>query len=56
MIASVPVECRTFDSVLALLPDASLDVLQIDVEGADGYLLSLFPFERLRPAIPGLSA
>ena len=51
MIASVPVKCRTFDSVLALLPDASLDVLQIDVEGADGYLLSLFPFERLRPAI-----
>jgi hypothetical protein len=28
-----------------------LDLLQIDAEGADGYLLSLFPFDRVRPAI-----
>lgn len=51
MIREIAVECKTFDDVLALLPDARLDLLQIDAEGADAYLLSLFPFERLRPAI-----
>jgi FkbM family methyltransferase len=45
------VPCVTFDDVLRHLPGDRLDVLQIDAEGADGYLLSLFPFGRIRPAI-----
>ncbi len=45
------VACITFDDVLDQLPGDRMDLLQIDAEGADGYLLSLFPFDRLRPAI-----
>jgi hypothetical protein len=33
------------------LPTSRLDLLQIDAEGADGYILSLFPFDRVKPAI-----
>ena len=33
------------------MPCERLDLLQIDAEGADGYLLSMFPFERVKPAI-----
>jgi|SRR5581483_6639712 len=43
--------CVTFDDVLGWLPPGRLDLLQIDAEGADAYLLSLFPFERVRPSI-----
>jgi FkbM family methyltransferase len=50
-IRELTVSCVTFDDVLARLPGDALDLLQIDAEGADGYLLSLFPFDRLRPAI-----
>jgi FkbM family methyltransferase len=50
-IRELTVECITFDDVLAQLPGDALDLLQIDAEGADGYLLSLFPFDRVRPAI-----
>ncbi len=41
----------TFDEVLSHVPEGRLDLLQIDAEGADGYILSLFPFQRMRPAI-----
>lgn len=50
-IRELTVECITFDDVLDKLPPHRLDLLQIDAEGADGYLISLFPFQRLRPAI-----
>jgi FkbM family methyltransferase len=50
-IRELTVDCVTFDDVLGRLPGAQLDLLQIDAEGADGYLLSLFPFDRLKPAI-----
>jgi FkbM family methyltransferase len=50
-IRELKIDCITFDDVLAKLPGDRLDLLQIDAEGADGYLLSLFPFERVRPAI-----
>jgi FkbM family methyltransferase len=50
-IRELTVECVTFDDALNRLPGERLDVLQIDAEGADGYLLSLFPFERVKPAI-----
>ncbi|HEY1750133.1 MAG TPA: FkbM family methyltransferase [Caulobacteraceae bacterium] len=50
-IRELKVDCITFDDVLAKLPPGRLDLLQIDAEGADGYLLSLFPFARVRPAI-----
>ena len=33
------------------LPSERLDLLQIDTEGADGYILSRFPLDRVRPAI-----
>jgi FkbM family methyltransferase len=51
MIAEVAVDCITFDSVFEHLPEGELDLLQIDTEGADGHILSLFPFERIKPAI-----
>lgn len=51
MIREIPVACITFDDVIQRLPSGQFDLLQIDAEGADGYLLSLFPFDRLKPAI-----
>jgi FkbM family methyltransferase len=51
MVAEVAIDCITFDSVLKHLPEGELDLLQIDTEGADGLVLSLFPFERIKPAI-----
>lgn len=51
MVRALPVECITFDDVLSRLPTAHLDLLQIDAEGADAYILSLFPFDRVKPAI-----
>lgn len=50
-VRELTVACITFDDAIAKLPSARLDLLQIDAEGADGHLLSLFPFERTRPAI-----
>ena len=51
LIRELNVECVTFDDVLARLPDLKVDLLQIDAEGADGVILSLFPFERIKPPI-----
>jgi FkbM family methyltransferase len=51
MIKEITVNCITFDDVIQKLPTSRLDLLQIDAEGADGYILSLFPFDRVRPAI-----
>ena len=45
------VDCVPFDEVLDRLPCEQLDLLQIDTEGADAYMLSLFPFTRVCPAI-----
>lgn len=50
-VRELTVPCLTFDDVLATVPSGRLDLLQVDAEGADGYLISLFPFERIRPAI-----
>ena len=44
-------KCVTFEDVMQKLSSGRLDLLQIDAEGADGYILSLFPFDRVRPAI-----
>jgi len=51
MVRERTVDCITFDDVLGHLPALRLDLLQIDAEGADGYILSLFPFDRIKPAI-----
>jgi FkbM family methyltransferase len=51
MIREDCVNCITFDKVLGYLPDSRIDLLQIDAEGADGHILSLFPLDRLLPAI-----
>jgi FkbM family methyltransferase len=51
MIREEAVDCITFDDVLERLPVGPLELLQIDTEGADAHVLSLFPFERVRPAI-----
>ena len=51
MIREDTVDCITFDKVLGCLPYERIDLLQIDTEGADGYVLSLFPFDRAQPAI-----
>lgn len=50
-IRELTVPCVTFDEVLAKFPSPEIDLLQIDAEGADGYILSLFPFNRLKPAM-----
>jgi len=50
-IQTLEVECVTFLDVLDRLQTERLDILQIDAEGADGRLLSLFPFDRVKPAI-----
>ena len=34
-----------------LVPPGRFDLLQIDTEGAGAYILSLFPLDRIRPAI-----
>jgi FkbM family methyltransferase len=52
LIREVRVTCIPFSEIIAAHPDASrLDLLQIDAEGADGRILSWFPFDRLQPAI-----
>lgn len=51
MIVEDAVDCITFEDVLKVTPGSDVDLLQIDTEGADGKVLSLFPFERARPAI-----
>lgn len=51
MVRELQVPCVTFDDVLSHLPVGRLDLLQIDAEGADGQILSMFPFDRISPAI-----
>jgi FkbM family methyltransferase len=51
MVREIQIDCITFDDVLGHLPEDRVDLLQIDAEGADGFVLSLFPFDRVRPAI-----
>lgn len=51
MIRELKVDCVSFTDVLDLLPPGRLDLLQIDAEGADGRILSHFPFDRIKPAI-----
>jgi FkbM family methyltransferase len=51
MIAEVMVDCITFDDVFEHLPEGNLDLLQIDTEGADGLIISLFPFQRIKPSM-----
>ena len=51
MIREETIECITFDEVLERLPSERIDLLQIDTEGADADILSLFPFDRVIPAI-----
>jgi FkbM family methyltransferase len=51
MIRCEKLTCVTFDDVLTRLPTEPLDLLQVDTEGADAHILSLFPFERVKPAI-----
>jgi FkbM family methyltransferase len=51
MVREIRVDCLIFDDVLDNLPQNRLDLLQIDAEGADGHILSLFPFHRFKPAI-----
>jgi FkbM family methyltransferase len=51
MIREETINCITFDEVLGRLPSERIDLLQIDTEGSDAHILSLFPFERVIPAI-----
>lgn len=51
MVRELTVPCVTFDEVFSQLPSERLDLLQIDAEGVDGFILSLFPFDRARPAL-----
>lgn len=50
-ICEINVDCITFADVVKQVRYSSLDLLQIDAEGADACLLKLFPFEELRPPI-----
>jgi len=51
MIREDSVDCITFDKVPGCLPYKQIDRLQIDTEGADGYIFSLFPLDRVQPSI-----
>jgi FkbM family methyltransferase len=51
MIREESVDCITFDRVFDCLPRKPIDILQIDAEGADAYILSLFPFHLAQPSI-----
>jgi hypothetical protein len=51
MIREETIDCITFDEVLGRLPSERIDLLQIDTEGPDAHILSLFPFDR---GIPGI--
>jgi FkbM family methyltransferase len=51
MIRDIMVDCIPFDDVFERLASKRVDLLQIDAEGADGYILSLFPFDNVKPAI-----
>jgi FkbM family methyltransferase len=51
MIQEITIDCITFRDVFTHLHSDHVDVLQIDAEGADGLILSLFPFDRVRPPI-----
>jgi FkbM family methyltransferase len=51
MIREITVDCIPFDDVLEHLPSERVDLLQIDAEGADAYILSLFPFDHVKPPI-----
>jgi FkbM family methyltransferase len=51
-IQELSVKCVPFDEIIESRPgQGRLNLLQIDAEGADGRILSLFPFDRLKPAI-----
>ena len=51
MIKELVVNCIPFEDVMQRLPTDRLDLLQVDAEGADGYILSLFRFDVVKPAI-----
>ena len=51
MITQENVQCLPFSDVLPRLGSDDVDILQIDAEGADARILSLFPFAEVRPAI-----
>jgi FkbM family methyltransferase len=51
MVKEIVVNCVSFDDVFRNFVSDRLDLLQIDAEGADGFILSSFPFGRTRPAI-----
>jgi FkbM family methyltransferase len=51
MVKELTVNCIPFDDVIQRLQSDRIDLLQVDAEGADGYILSLFPFDRVKPAI-----
>jgi FkbM family methyltransferase len=51
MIKEELVDCVPFDHVLKQMHGEHLDLLQIDAEGADALILSMFPFQSVKPAI-----
>jgi FkbM family methyltransferase len=51
MVRETVVDCITFEDVFERLPSGQVDLLQIDAEGADAHILSLFPFDQVTPPI-----
>ncbi len=51
MIREITVDCIPCEDVIEHLPTERVDLLQIDAEGADALILSLFPFDRVKPAV-----
>jgi FkbM family methyltransferase len=51
-VRELRVACIPFSEIIGThVSWQRIDLLQIDAEGADGWILSLFPFDRLKPAI-----
>jgi FkbM family methyltransferase len=50
-IVALNVQTLSFDDLLGKYQLQTLDLLQIDAEGADAQLLAWFPFHRVKPAV-----
>lgn len=51
LIEQKDVQCMSIDTLLGLLGDETVDILQIDTEGFDGTILRMIDFSRFRPTV-----
>lgn len=49
-LASEPVECLSFDTIIGVVARGTIDFVSTDVEGYDIQMRDTFPLDRIRPA------